>query len=185
MSSLSCDGPVFSAMTDSPIRRWRFAAIASIASLGFALGSRAATFPSGSGDNARIEVTDSTGGLSRNPAAITPAPNALTVSLRVKISIPSGVTLAKDMTMLANRRTGDWTQPHAYRFYFNLTTGAIEFSARGAGGLQAVARLVDRPYLDRWYHLAVVRSSDLLIPWTGASFCQFRRRLAAQRRRMG
>ena len=124
----------------------------------------AAVFPSGATDNARIDVLDSTGGLSWNPPAITPAPNALTVACRVKLSIPSNVPIPPSMTILGNRRTGDWTQPHAFRFYFNASNGNIEFSARGTSALATVV-LIQRPYLDRWYHLAVTRSGDVFTPW--------------------
>jgi YD repeat-containing protein len=76
-----------------------------------------------------------------------------------KISIPDVSTfqLTEDMTLLGNRRTGDWTQQHAYRFYFSATTGNLEFSAKGASATLPAVTLVERPYLDRWYHLAAVR----------------------------
>ena len=115
-------------------------------------------------DNARIEIADSTGGLSYNPAAVTPAPNALTVMAWVKLSIPTGTNLSGDMTILANRKTLDWNSPHAYRFYFNINTGNIEFSAKGTSSLSPI-KLVERPYLDRWYHLAVVRSNNIYTPY--------------------
>jgi Concanavalin A-like lectin/glucanases superfamily len=128
--------------------------------------SDAAVFPTASSvsDNARLEVTDTTGGLSWNPPPITQAPNALTVMAWVKISIPSGTELTSNMTILANRKTLDWNQPHAWRFYFNINTGNIEFSARGTSTLTPI-KLVERPYLDRWYHLAVVRSNTTYTPY--------------------
>lgn len=120
--------------------------------------SRGAVFPASTtaSDNARLEVTDTMGGLSWNPPA-TPS-TALTVMAWVKISIPTGTELTADMTILGNRKTLDWNQPHAWRFYFNINTGNIEFSARGTSSLTPI-KLVERPYLDRWYHLAVVRSN--------------------------
>ena len=86
----------------------------------FACVGTAAVFPTtfSATDNARLEITDTTGGLSWNPPAITPIPNSLTVMAWVKISIPTGTELATDMTILGNRKTQDWNQPHAYRFYF-------------------------------------------------------------------
>ena len=105
-----------------------------------------AVFPvtASASDNARLEVTDTTGGLSWNPAF-----SALTVMAWVKISIPTGTELTSDMTILGNRKTLDWNQPHAWRFYFNISTGNIEFSARGTSSLAPI-KLVERPYLERW-----------------------------------
>ena len=120
--------------------------------------ANAVVLPSGNSDNARIEIPDSTGGLSWNGSA-------LTVACWVKISIPSGTSLSQNMTILANRRTGDWNQPYAYRIYFNINTGNIEFTSRGTGGVLSPIILVARPYLDRWYHLAVARSGDQFIPY--------------------
>jgi len=68
------------------------------------------------------------------------------------------------MTVLANRRTTDWNQPYAYRFYFNIYTGNLEFTARGTSVLTPII-LVPHPYLDRWYHLAVVRSGTTYTPY--------------------
>ncbi|MCX6874259.1 MAG: LamG domain-containing protein [Verrucomicrobia bacterium] len=138
----------------------------SLALMGGAL-SRAAVFPTTVtvSDNVRIEVTDTTGSLSWNPPAITPTPNALTVMAWVKISLPSNTTLSENMTVLANRRTTDWNQPHAYRIYFNINTGNLEFTARGTSGSLTPIVLVPRPYLDRWYHLAVVRSGTNYTPY--------------------
>ena len=128
--------------------------------------SEAAVFPTtvAASDNARIEVTDSTGSLGWNPPAITPTPNALTVMAWVKISLPSNTTLSENMTVLANRRTSDWNQPYAYRFYFNISTGNLEFTARGTSVLTPII-LVPHPYLDRWYHLAVVRNGTTYTPY--------------------
>ena len=115
-------------------------------------------------DNARIEINDTIGGLSFNPPSGTPAPNALTVMAWVKLSIPTGTDLSGNMTVLGNRKTLDWNSPHAYRFYFDISTGNLEFSARGTSSLTPI-KLVERPYLDRWYHLAVVRSNNNYTPY--------------------
>ncbi len=109
----------------------------------------AAIFPG----NARLEVADSTGALSWNPSA-----NALTVQCWFKISIPSGTNLTENMTILVNRRTGTQANPHAFLIQYNLQTGNLEFSARGSGAFTNA--LISRPYLDRWYHVAVVRQGE-------------------------
>ena len=112
----------------------------------------AAGFPG----TAHLQATDAAGELSWNPPARTPVPNALTVSCWFKISVPSGVNITENMTILVNRRTGDENSPFAYLIQFNASTGNVEFSAHGTGTY--TRSLVDRPYLDRWYHVAVVRS---------------------------
>ena len=118
--------------------------------LPFALPVSAATFSG----NARLEVPDSTGGLSWNPTA-----SALTVECWFKISIPSGTNLTENMTILVNRRSGSQSDTHGYAIYFNIFTGNVEFSARGSGAYTNT--LISRPYLDRWYHVAVVRQGEV------------------------
>jgi RHS repeat-associated protein len=111
--------------------------------------ANAGSFPG----TARLEVSDPTGALSWNSTA-----NALSVQCWFKISIPSGTNLTDNMTILVNRKSGSESDPHAYLVYFNIFTGNVEFSARGSG--LYTNTLIARPYLDRWYHVAVVRSGE-------------------------
>lgn len=112
----------------------------------------------------RIAVADSTGGLSWNDAT-----SALTVSCWFKFSIPSDVSITGNMVIMANRSSGTWnngqmgqiSETHAYAIYYNAATGAVEFSTRGSGGLFSRA-LIERPSLERWYHVAVTRSGGLV-----------------------
>ena len=122
---------------------------------------KAAVFPVPSATAARLEITDTQGLLSWNPTGVTPAPNALTVMFWMKITLPdvAGFQLSEDMLIAGNRRT-DWTQNHAYRFYFNHQNGNIEFTAKGSTTTLPPVALVQRPYLDRWYHLAAMRGSS-------------------------
>ncbi len=124
----------------------------------------AAVLPTPNSPAARLEISDSQGLLSWNPS-VSPSTN-LTVMFWAKISLPdtAGFQLTEDMTLLGNRRTGDWNSNHAYRFYFNATTGNLEFSAKGASASLPPVALVQRPYLDRWYHLGAVRSGA--VGWT-------------------
>jgi len=101
----------------------------------------------------RLEVSDTTGALSWNTSA-----NALSVQCWFKFSIPSGTNLTDNMTILVNRRSGSQSDPHAYLIYFNIFTGNVEFSARGSGVYTNT--LITRPYLDRWYHVTVVRQNE-------------------------
>lgn len=107
-------------------------------------------------NNARVEVNDSTGGVSWNPGS-----GALTVSCWFKLSIPSGVDLAANgnMTILVNRRTGTESDNHAYLIRFNVTNGNIEFTSKGSAGTY-LHTLIERPFLDRWYHVAIARQGD-------------------------
>jgi RHS repeat-associated protein len=104
--------------------------------------------------NSRLEVADSTGGLSWNTGN-----NVLSVSCWFKMAIPSGTNLTEDMTILVNRRGGSPTDAHAFRIFFNINSGNIEFTSRGANSYTNV--LIERPYLERWYHVAVVREGEV------------------------
>ena len=120
-----------------------------LASLLLPLSASAAAFSG----NARIEIGDG-GSLGWNPTT-----NALTVSCWFKLAIPTGTNLTENMTILVNRRTGDEGSPHAYQIRFNIFTGNIEFTTRGTSGAYTNT-LIERPYLERWYHVAIVRSAD-------------------------
>ncbi len=104
--------------------------------------------------NARLETAYPTGALGWSPAA-----SALTIECWFKISVPSGTNLTQNMTILVNRRSGSQSDPHAYWVYFNIFTGNVELSARGSGVYTNT--LIWRPYLDRWYHVAVVRQGEV------------------------
>ncbi len=110
----------------------------------------AASFPG----NASVQVTDSSGELSWKATT-----RALTVAFWFKISIPSGTNLTENMTLLVNRLDGDTNSPCAYLFRFNIYEGDIEFVTRGSSE-PFVKTLIRRPYLERWYHVAVKRSDS-------------------------
>ena len=67
--------------------------------------------------NSRVEITDSSGGLSWVQAN-----NALTVECWFRISIPSGTSISQNMTILVDRKTGSETDPYAYLIQFNVNT---------------------------------------------------------------
>lgn len=97
-------------------------------------------------------------GQDTSSALTVPGSNALTVMCWAKLSVPSSVALSDSMTLMINRRSG--TGAYAWRLFWNSATGNLEFDARDASGSIANAVLVERPYLDRWYHLAAVRSGS-------------------------
>ena len=130
-------------------RRWCFAACLTVLA-GLPIRLPAASFPG----KARVEVQDPSGGLSWSNSI-----SALTVECWFKISIPSGTSISDHMTILVNRRTGTENDPSAYWIRFNPWSGNVECVTRGSS-IGYTNTLIQRPYLDRWYHVAVVRSAD-------------------------
>ncbi len=120
--------------------------IATLLLFSCALVGRAATF----NGNARIEVADTSGGLSWNGSG-------LTVACWFKISIPSGTNLAENMTVLVNRKSGNDASAYAYLIQFNVSNGNVEFVT--STGTPFTYTLIERPYLERWYHVAITRDS--------------------------
>ncbi|MBM3884138.1 MAG: hypothetical protein FJ387_31270, partial [Verrucomicrobia bacterium] len=87
-----------------------------------------------------------------------PSANALTVSCWFKLSVPSGTTLSQNLTILTDREAHE-SAYFAYWIEFELGSGDVVFSTAGRSGTYRNT-LIDRPYLDRWYHVAVVRSGE-------------------------
>lgn len=108
----------------------------------------AATFPG----YARLQVQDSSDALGGNTN---------TVSCWFKLSIPSSTNLHNHMVILMNSSDGNEGVPFSYLIRFNYLFGRVEYLARGSTGSPLVKTLVDRPYLDRWYHVAVARRGNL------------------------
>ena len=122
----------------------------------FIFSGQAAVFDGSSG----VQIIDPTGGLSWEETN-----NALSISCWFKISVPTGKSVAQNMTILADRTTGaKASSPYSYLIQYNVGTGDVEFSTRGTNTVDTV-KLIERPYLDRWYHVAVVRSGSLLYPY--------------------
>ena len=107
--------------------------------------SVAATFPG----NADLTVPDPSGALSWNSGNA-----ALTVQCWFKISIPSGTNLTQNMTILVNGSSGSESQ-YAYLVRFNISNGNVEFVSQGSSG-SYTNTLIQLPYLERWYHVAIV-----------------------------
>ncbi len=112
--------------------------------------THAATFPG----NADLTVSDPGGALSWNSGKA-----ALTVQCWFKISIPSGTNLTQNMVILANGTSGSESQ-YAYLLRFNISNGNVEFVAQGGSG-GYTNTLIQLPYLERWYHLAIVQSGAM------------------------
>jgi hypothetical protein len=112
--------------------------------------ARAATFSG----NASISASDPTGALSADSAN-----NTLTVSCWFRLSIPSSTNLTENLVILMDRTDGNESANFSYQIRFNISNGNIEFVARGSSGAITNA-LIAQPYLDRWYHVAVVRQQS-------------------------
>jgi YD repeat-containing protein len=128
-----------------------------VAASGVFSTTHAATF----GGSGFVTAADSTGGLSWNNAS---GAKAQTVSCWFKLSFPSNFTLSQPMVLMAygsdmSWSGTEWNQVHPYALYLNPNTGDIDFSTKGTGG-NFTKPVIVRPYLERWYHVAVTRSGN-------------------------
>jgi len=104
--------------------------------------------------DARVEISDPSGSLSFDTTN-----QVISVSCWFKMSIPSDVTISEHMTVLADRTGGSETSdPFAYLIRYNVWNGNLEYVTRGNSSYTNT--LIERPFVDRWYHVAVVRSGD-------------------------
>ncbi len=92
--------------------------------------------------------------------------NGLTVSCWFKMAIPSTAPqpLPKDMVIMSNRQNSTAGGNFAFEIRININTGNVEFHARGASAMVTAQPLITKPFLERWYHVAITRSVD---PFTG------------------
>ena len=102
--------------------------------------------------NASLKVdTDTT-------QSLTSTNGIFTVSCWFRLSIPSGVNLTENMTILMDRTDGDESKNFSYLLRFT-TGGNVEFVTRGSGSPDPfIKTLIQRPFLERWYHVAIARS---------------------------
>ncbi len=63
------------------------------------------------------------------------------------------------MTILVNQSSLADKSPYPFLIRFNASNGNLEFVSKGTADT-FVGTLVERPYLDRWYHAAVVKQND-------------------------
>lgn len=107
-----------------------------------------------------LTIDDSNESLSWKPAN-----NAFSVYCWFKISVPSGEVISENMTILVDRKTGDDSSHYTYLIRYNVQYDRIEFLSNGDKGSTGEVSLIEHPYLDRWYHVAVVRSGDTIFPY--------------------
>jgi YD repeat-containing protein len=113
---------------------------------------QAATFDGHAG----LAIPDSTDSLSWKSEN-----DVLSVYCWFKISVPTGESISDNMTILVDRRDGNESSTFAYLIRYNYQNGKVEFLSNGPDGTATVT-LIETPYLDRWYHVVVVRSGSQL-----------------------
>ena len=120
-----------------------------------------------------FDVMSATGATFTNNASIqlgdpgnslTSTNGIFTVACWFRISIPSSLTLADNMDLLMDRTDGNEAANFSYLLRYNITNNTIEFTTHGSAG-SYTKTLIQSPYLERWYHVAVIRP---LIPMTVA-----------------
>jgi RHS repeat-associated protein len=110
--------------------------------------TRAATFT----NNASIQVNDPT-------SSLTSTSGTFTVSCWFRISLPSSLMLSDNMDILMDRSDGNESASFSYLLRYNYTNNAVEFVTHGSSS-QYSKTLIQNPYLERWYHLAISRSGS-------------------------
>ena len=114
-------------------------------------GSQAATFT----NNASIQVNDPT-------SSLTCTGTTFTASCWFRISLPSSLTLSDNMDILMDRTDGNESASFSYLIRYNCSDNAIEFVTQGASSSPPPYVLIRNPYLERWYHVAVIRSGSAI-----------------------
>jgi RHS repeat-associated protein len=113
--------------------------------------SRAATFT----NNASIQVNDPT-------SSLTCTGTTFTVSCWFRISLPSSQTVSDNMDILMDRTDGNESANFSYLIRYNYTNNAIEFVTHGASSSPPPYVLIQSPFLERWYHVAISRSGSVI-----------------------
>jgi hypothetical protein len=103
-------------------------------------------------NSASIQVSDPSGSL-------TSASGIFTVSCWFRISVPSSLALSDNMDILMDRTDGNESANFSYLLRYNYANNAVEFVTHGSSGNYSKT-LIPNPYLERWYHVAVVRSGS-------------------------
>jgi RHS repeat-associated protein len=108
----------------------------------------AATFT----NNASVQV------ISDLSQSLTSTSGVFTVSCWFRLSIPTTAVLPNNLTLLMDRADGNEAANHCYHIRFNVSNGDVEFVTKGAATYTKT--LIQDPYPDRWYHLAIVRNAS-------------------------
>jgi RHS repeat-associated protein len=102
-------------------------------------------------NNASIQVTSDPSG------SLTSASGIFTVSCWFRISVPSSATISDNMDILMDRSDGNEGANFSYLLRYNYINNAVEFVTKGSSASYSRS-LIQNPYLERWYHVAVIHS---------------------------
>ena len=106
-------------------------------------------------NSASIQVSDPS-------SSLTSTSGVFTVSCWFRISIPSSLALSDNMDILMDRSDGNESANFSYLIRYNYTNNAIEFVTHGSSSSPPPYVLIQNPFLERWYHVAVSRSGSVI-----------------------
>ena len=109
----------------------------------------AATFT----NNANIRINDPT-------SSLTATGTTYTVSCWFRMLLPSSMTLGDNMTIFMDRTDGNESANFSCLIRYNISSNVVEFVTRGSSGTYSQP-LIQTPFLNRWYHVAVSRSGSI------------------------
>lgn len=92
--------------------------------------------------------------------ALTATGGVFTASCWFRISMPSSLNLTTNMVILMDRSDGNESATFSYLLRYNFANGRVEFVTKGTGDTYT-RTLIERPYLERWYHVAVTRNGGV------------------------
>ncbi len=130
---------------------WFVLRLAAIGSLSLLLATERVSWGATFTNNASLQISDPT-------SSLTATGTTFTASCWFRISIPSGQTLSDNMDILMDRADGNESATYSYLIRYNFSDGAVEFVTGGSSGPSTPITLIQNPFLERRYHVAVARS---------------------------
>jgi len=137
---------------------WFVSRLAAIGSLELLLATASLSWGATFTNNASIQISDPT-------SSLTATGTTFTVSCWFRISLPSGQTVSDNMDILMDRADGNESATYSYLIRYNFSNGSVEFVTRGASGAATPISLIQNPFIERWYHVAIARSGASLYPY--------------------
>lgn len=117
-----------------------------------AVSSRAANFSG----NASLKLDDPN-------RALTSTNQIFTLTCWFKLVVPGDLAIndPDHFTILMDRTDGNTNANHSFLLQVNAKTGVLEFQSRGTSGARLDLPLKSGLYVNRWYHVAIVRAGSL------------------------
>lgn len=103
-------------------------------------------------NNASIQISDPT-------SSLTATGTTFTASCWFRMVVPSSLTISDNMDILMDRSDGNESANYSYLIRYNYISNMVEFVTHGSLGTYSQS-LIQTPFLNRWYHLAVSRSGS-------------------------